>query len=138
MIRCCWRGGGCEEGGRGVAWVAWGGCRCRSEIRGLAAMKPGVIGAMDRIFAEEIARLTRRLAGIDGAQTGSIRCRGGPVPSARRSGAEAGQGRTGGARGLARRGSRHERKFQGCLSARSARDSALASSLINLQFHCAR
>ena len=44
------------------------------ELRGLAAMKPGVVGAMDRIFAEEIARLTRRLAGIDGAQTGSIGC----------------------------------------------------------------
>lgn len=29
---------------------------------------------MDRIFAEEIARSTRRLAGIDGAQTGSIGC----------------------------------------------------------------
>jgi len=44
------------------------------ELRALAAMKPGVVGAMDRIFAEEIARLTRRLAGIDGAQTGSIGC----------------------------------------------------------------
>ena len=44
------------------------------ELRGLAAIKPGVIGAMDRIFAEEIARLTRRLAGIDGAQTGSVGC----------------------------------------------------------------
>jgi hypothetical protein len=44
------------------------------ELRGLAAMKPKVVGAMDRIFAEEIARLTRRLAGIDGAQTGSVGC----------------------------------------------------------------
>jgi hypothetical protein len=44
------------------------------ELRGLAAMKPGVIGAMDRIFAEEVARLTRRLAGVDGAQTGSVGC----------------------------------------------------------------
>jgi hypothetical protein len=44
------------------------------ELRRLAAMKPGVVGAMDRIFAEEIARLTRRLAGVDGAQTGSIGC----------------------------------------------------------------
>jgi len=44
------------------------------ELRRLAAMKPGVIGAMDRIFSEEIARLTRRLAGIDGAQTGSVGC----------------------------------------------------------------
>jgi hypothetical protein len=32
------------------------------ELRAAAAMKPGVIGAMDRIFAQEIARLTRRLA----------------------------------------------------------------------------
>jgi hypothetical protein len=37
-------------------------------------MKPGVVGAMDRIFAEEIARLTRRLAGIEGAQAGAIGC----------------------------------------------------------------
>jgi hypothetical protein len=44
------------------------------ELRRLAAMKPGVVGAMDRIFAEEIARLTRRLAGIEGAQTGSVGC----------------------------------------------------------------
>jgi hypothetical protein len=32
-------------------------------------MKPGVVGAMDRIFAEEVACLTRRLAGIGGAQS---------------------------------------------------------------------
>jgi len=44
------------------------------ELRGLAAMKPGVIGAMDGIFAQEIARLTKRLAGVAGAQTGSIGC----------------------------------------------------------------
>jgi Putative transposase/Transposase zinc-binding domain len=44
------------------------------ELRRLAAMKPGVLGAMDRIFAEEIARLTRRLAGVNGAQTGSVAC----------------------------------------------------------------
>jgi Putative transposase len=44
------------------------------ELRGLSAMKPGVVGAMDRIFAEEIARLTRRLAGIEGTQTGSVGC----------------------------------------------------------------
>jgi hypothetical protein len=44
------------------------------ELRGLAATRPRVLGAMDRIFAEEIARLTRRLAGIDGAQTGSVGC----------------------------------------------------------------
>jgi hypothetical protein len=29
---------------------------------------------MDRIFAEQIARLTRRLAGAFGAQTGSVGC----------------------------------------------------------------
>ena len=44
------------------------------ELRGLAAMRPGVIGAMDRIFAQEIARLTKRLAGKGGAETGSIGC----------------------------------------------------------------
>jgi hypothetical protein len=44
------------------------------ELRAAAAMKPGVIGAMDRLFAQEIARLTRRLAGVDGAQTGSVGC----------------------------------------------------------------
>jgi len=44
------------------------------ELRRLAAMKPGVVSAMDRIFADEIARATRRRAAIDGAQTGSIGC----------------------------------------------------------------
>ena len=44
------------------------------ELRGLAAARSRVLGAIDRIFAEEIARLTKRLAGIDGAQTGSIGC----------------------------------------------------------------
>jgi NAD(P)-dependent dehydrogenase (short-subunit alcohol dehydrogenase family) len=42
------------------------------ELRGLAATKPDVLGAMDRIFAEEIERLTKRLAGFAGAATGSI------------------------------------------------------------------
>jgi hypothetical protein len=37
-------------------------------------MKPGVVGAMNRIFAEEIARVTRRRAGLFGAQTGSVGC----------------------------------------------------------------
>ena len=42
------------------------------ELRGVAATKPDVLGAMDRIFAEEIERLTKRLAGIAGTATGSI------------------------------------------------------------------
>ncbi len=33
------------------------------ELRGLAAMKADVFGAVERIFAEEIARATKRLAG---------------------------------------------------------------------------
>jgi hypothetical protein len=44
------------------------------ELRRLAATKRGVLGAMDRIFAEEIARLTRRLAGVADAQAGSVGC----------------------------------------------------------------
>jgi hypothetical protein len=44
------------------------------ELRRLAAMKPAVLGAMDRIFAQEIARLTKRLTGIAGAQSGSVAC----------------------------------------------------------------
>jgi hypothetical protein len=45
------------------------------ELRGLAATRPAVLGTMYRIFAQEIARLTKRLAGrIDGAETGSIGC----------------------------------------------------------------
>jgi hypothetical protein len=44
------------------------------ELRALAARKRGGVGAMDRIFAEEIARLTRRLAGIGGARTRSVGC----------------------------------------------------------------
>jgi hypothetical protein len=42
------------------------------ELRGLAAMKPDVLGAIERIFAEEIERLTKRLAGIAGTATGSV------------------------------------------------------------------
>jgi Transposase zinc-binding domain len=42
------------------------------ELRGLAATRPKVLGAMDRIFAEEIARLTKRRAGKAGAETGSV------------------------------------------------------------------
>src|SRR5262249_22994929 len=44
------------------------------ELRGLTATKPDVLGAMERIFAEEIEILTKRLAGIAGAATGSIGC----------------------------------------------------------------
>ncbi|WP_437987902.1 transposase [Sorangium sp. So ce117] len=44
------------------------------ELRRLAATKRGVLGAMNRIFAEEIGRLTRRLAGVADAQTGSVGC----------------------------------------------------------------
>ena len=44
------------------------------ELRALAATKSDVLAAMERIFAEEIARVTRRLAGVAGAQTGSIGC----------------------------------------------------------------
>jgi uncharacterized Zn finger protein (UPF0148 family) len=44
------------------------------ELRGLAATKPDVLGAIERIFAEEIERLTKKLAGIPGAATGSIGC----------------------------------------------------------------
>ena len=42
------------------------------ELRALAAAKPAVLGAFDRIFAEEIARLLERLAGVAGAQTAKI------------------------------------------------------------------
>jgi hypothetical protein len=42
------------------------------ELRGLAAMKADVFGAVERIFAEEIARATKRLAGAFGAETGSV------------------------------------------------------------------
>jgi hypothetical protein len=42
------------------------------ELRGLAATKPDVLTAMGRIFAEEIARTTKRLAGVAGAETGAV------------------------------------------------------------------
>src|SRR5262249_40742182 len=42
------------------------------ELRGLAATKPDVLTALGRIFAEEIARVTKRLANIAGAETGAI------------------------------------------------------------------
>jgi hypothetical protein len=44
------------------------------ELRALAGTKTDVLAAMERIFAEETGRMTTRLAGIDGAQTGSIGC----------------------------------------------------------------
>jgi len=42
------------------------------ELRGLAATKPDVLTALGRIFSEEVARATKRLAGVAGAATGSI------------------------------------------------------------------
>src|SRR5262249_48230369 len=42
------------------------------ELRGLAATRPDVLGAMDRILAEEIERLTLRLTGVAGAATGCV------------------------------------------------------------------
>jgi hypothetical protein len=42
------------------------------ELRGLAATKPDVLTAMGRIFAEEIARTTKRLANVGGAETGAV------------------------------------------------------------------
>ena len=39
------------------------------ELRGLAATKPDVLTALGRIFAEEVARATRRVAGVAGAET---------------------------------------------------------------------
>jgi hypothetical protein len=42
------------------------------ELRGLAATKPDVLTALGRIFAEEIARATNRLAKIAGAETGAL------------------------------------------------------------------
>src|SRR5262249_14531418 len=40
--------------------------------RGLAATKPDVLTALSRIFAEEVARTTKRLAGVASAETGSV------------------------------------------------------------------
>ncbi|CAN96460.1 hypothetical protein predicted by Glimmer/Critica [Sorangium cellulosum So ce56] len=42
------------------------------ELRALAAKRSDVLAAMERIFAEEIARVTTRLASIAGARTGSV------------------------------------------------------------------
>jgi hypothetical protein len=42
------------------------------ELRGLAATRPDVLGAMERILAEEIERLTLRLAGVVDAATGCV------------------------------------------------------------------
>lgn len=42
------------------------------ELRGLAATKPDVLTAIGRIFAEEVARATKRLAGVAGAETGAV------------------------------------------------------------------
>jgi len=39
------------------------------ELSGLAATKPDVLTALGRIFAEEVARATKRLAGVDGTET---------------------------------------------------------------------
>src|SRR5262249_54303511 len=36
------------------------------ELRGLAATKPDVLTALGRIFAEEVERVTKRLAGVAG------------------------------------------------------------------------
>jgi hypothetical protein len=42
------------------------------ELRGLAATKPDVLTALGLIFAEEVARATKRLAGVAGAETGAV------------------------------------------------------------------
>lgn len=42
------------------------------ELRGLAATKPDVLTALGRIFAEEVERVTKRLVGIAGAETGAV------------------------------------------------------------------
>lgn len=42
------------------------------ELRALAALKPDVLTALGRIFAEEIARATRHLAAVAGAETGAV------------------------------------------------------------------
>lgn len=42
------------------------------ELRRLAATKPDVLTALGRIFAEEIARTTKRLARVEGSETGAI------------------------------------------------------------------
>jgi hypothetical protein len=42
------------------------------ELRGLAATKPDVLTALGRIFAEELARKTKRLTNVAGAETGAV------------------------------------------------------------------
>jgi hypothetical protein len=42
------------------------------ELSGLAATKPDVLTALGRIFAEEIARITRRIANVADSETGSL------------------------------------------------------------------
>ena len=42
------------------------------ELRGLAATKPDVLTALGRIFAEEVARATKRLEAVASAETGSV------------------------------------------------------------------
>jgi hypothetical protein len=45
--------------------IAW------ARRRRLVPFKPDVLTAIGRIFAEEIARATKRLAGVAGAETGA-------------------------------------------------------------------
>jgi hypothetical protein len=42
------------------------------ELRALAAQRSDVLAAMERIFAEEIARVTTRLVSIAGERAGSV------------------------------------------------------------------
>ena len=42
------------------------------ELRGLAAIKPDVLTAIGRIFAEEIPRMTKRLVAVAAAETGAV------------------------------------------------------------------
>jgi hypothetical protein len=46
-----------------------GGLAVSRSARGLAATKPDVLTALGRIFSEEVARATLRLAGVAGAET---------------------------------------------------------------------
>ncbi|MFO0761364.1 MAG: hypothetical protein U0359_33105 [Byssovorax sp.] len=42
------------------------------ELRGLAATKPDVLTDLDRIFTEKVARVTKHLAGVAGAETDAV------------------------------------------------------------------
>src|SRR4029079_5130997 len=42
------------------------------ELRGVAATKPDVLTTLGRIFAEEIGRVTKRLANIEDAEMGAV------------------------------------------------------------------